>query len=161
VILYGVILVLTFIFFTLLGYVVHRMFHQSWAGVFYRAHSNHHNQQYPPGDLVSDVYRDAGTDNTTLWMLAVFSPLILGNIVLTVAGIIPTFVGVGILVEMGVVSWLNESIHNSVHLTKSFWHRLWFFARLRRLHDQHHIDQGSNYGIFSFVWDKVFGTFRE
>jgi sterol desaturase/sphingolipid hydroxylase (fatty acid hydroxylase superfamily) len=155
------ILLLAFVFFTFLGYVVHRVFHQSWAGVFYRAHCNHHNQQYPPGDLVSDVYRHAGSDNSFRWFLLAFSPLILGAVALTVAGVVPIIVGVGLLVEMGIVAWLNDAIHDGTHITRSVWHRFRFFDRLQRLHFQHHLDQGTNYSIWWFVWDRVFGTYRE
>ena len=160
--LYIAVLVLTFVFFTFLGYMVHRMFHQSWSGIFYRAHSSHHLKEYPKHDLVSDVYRDSGVSNTFYYFLAIFSPLIVGNVVLTVIGAMPLLLGIGIFIEMGVVSWINGDLHDSFHTTSSKWHRFWFFSRLKRLHDLHHdLNVGTNYGIFSFTWDKLFGTFRK
>lgn len=155
------ILILAFVFFTFLGYIVHRIFHSPWSGSFYKAHLNHHFLQYPPNDQVSDVYRDAGVDNT-FWRFALwFSPLVIGNIVLTILGIIPIVLGVGVFIEMAAVSFINDRFHDSFHLTKTFWHRFWFFDRLQKLHALHHHRVDRNYGIFSFFWDKIFGTYIE
>jgi sterol desaturase/sphingolipid hydroxylase (fatty acid hydroxylase superfamily) len=151
---------MSFIFMTLLGYITHKIFHKKWSGRFYRAHFNHHYLQYPPEDLISDKYRDAGKDNTVYLFALCFSPFIIGNIILTILGIIPIILGVGIFIEMAVVSLLNSELHDAFHLTNSFWHKFWFFDNLKKLHFQHHFDQSKNYGIFSFMWDKIFRTYR-
>jgi sterol desaturase/sphingolipid hydroxylase (fatty acid hydroxylase superfamily) len=156
-----VILFLTFVFLTFLGYSVHRMFHSPWSGRFYRSHKNHHFQQYPADNLVSDVYRDAGADNTFWLFFLCFSPFIISNIVLTILGIIPIILGVGIFIEMAIVSFINDRLHDSFHITKTFWHRFWFFDRLQKLHFLHHFDVNSNFGIFSFFWDRLFGTYQD
>lgn len=144
-----------------LGYVFHIVFHKSWSGHFYRAHMNHHLKQYPPEDYVSDVYRDAGKDNTIYLFAFAFFPLVFLDIVLIIFGALSIVFGVGVLVEMIVISWLNSEMHDAFHTTKTFWHRFWFFERLKKLHYMHHVDMTKNYGIFSFTWDKIFGTFKD
>lgn len=153
------------IFFTLfvltfLGYGFHWMFHQPWSGRFFKAHMNHHTKQYPPSDFYSDEYRDPGKDNT-VWLFAlVFSPIVLTMIALTVTGTVSLFMGLAILAEMGIIGWLNNSLHDSFHLRNSFWDKFPFFEKLRKLHFEHHVDMSKNFGIFSFIWDKIFGTYH-
>jgi sterol desaturase/sphingolipid hydroxylase (fatty acid hydroxylase superfamily) len=157
-----VILIFGLIFMTLLGYVTHKAFHQPWSGIFFRAHTDHHNKQYPSSNMVSEVYRSSGNNNTTYYFAAIFSPLIIGNILLTIFGIISIFLGIGIFIEMGIVSYFNIILHDSFHLKNSFWHRFWFFDRLVKLHTIHHLDQQKNFSIFGlFIWDKIFNTYEE
>jgi sterol desaturase/sphingolipid hydroxylase (fatty acid hydroxylase superfamily) len=156
-----VILISAWIIMILLGHLAHMAFHQKWAGIFHQAHLNHHNIQYPPSDMLSEKYRNAGTDNTTIYFAIIFSPLIIGNILLTIFGIVPIIIGVGIFLEMLTVSLLNIFIHDALHITNGFWHRFKFFKNLQKLHFVHHIDQTKNFGIFNFFWDKAFGTYEE
>jgi sterol desaturase/sphingolipid hydroxylase (fatty acid hydroxylase superfamily) len=153
------VLLLVFILMTFLGYAFHWMFHQKWSGPFWKAHMVHHLFRYPPSSFLSAKYRDAGKDNTTWLFALVFAPLIIAVIVLTVFHIISLFIGISILIEMSLIGALNNSLHDSFHLTNSFWHRFWFFDRLVKLHLNHHIRMGSNFGIFSFSWDRIFRTY--
>lgn len=154
-----VILGLTLVFFTFLGYVFHLMFHKPWSGRFYKAHMNHHLKQYPASDYYSDEYRDPGQDNTVWLFTLVFSPFVITVLLLTVFRIISMTIGIPVLLEMALIGWVNNDLHDSFHLRKSFWQRFWFFDRLVKLHYNHHVNMGTNYGIFSFIWDKIFGTF--
>jgi len=155
------VLFLTFILLTFLGYGFHWMFHQPWSKRFYVAHMNHHTKQYPPTDFYSDKYRDPGKDNTVWAFLLVFSPIILIVLFATIFNIIPTIIGLSIIIEMAIIGWLNNSLHDSFHLRKTFWHRFKFFDRLTKLHYQHHIDMRMNYGIFNFTFDRIFRTYRQ
>jgi sterol desaturase/sphingolipid hydroxylase (fatty acid hydroxylase superfamily) len=158
---YLLILVIGFLTLTCLGYWAHYCFHKRWSGRLYNAHMSHHTRLYPKTDLVSENYRHAGKDNT-VWLFAiVFSPFILGALLLTIFGILPLGIGVEILGLMVVVSYLNNALHDAYHLRNSFWHRLPFFERLRKLHFLHHNRMNSNFGIINFFWDRVFGTYRE
>lgn len=157
----AIILLLIFILFTFLGYVFHWMFHQEWSGIFYRKHKNHHEKQYPETDLISDVYREAGADNTTFLFLGVFSPIIIGTILLMVFGVVGKIFGGVILFEMVVIGLINAYLHDSFHLNKSIWHKWPAFDRLRKLHFIHHHNQSKNFGIFSFVWDRMFKSYSE
>lgn len=150
--------ILAFIFFTFLGYITHRWFHSKSSGVFFTAHMNHHLKQYPKNDLLSEKYRDAGKDNTFYYFLLVFSPFIISAIYLATVNF---WLGLIILIEMAAVSALNDRLHDAFHIKDTFLKRFDFFRKLRRLHFIHHRDMSSNYGIFSFAWDKVFKTFKE
>jgi len=153
-------IILTLFTLTLLGYGFHWMFHQPWSGHFYKAHMNHHLKQYPPTDFYSDTYRYAGKDNTVVLFGLVFAPIVITMIVLTATGGVSLFLGLSVLAEMGIIGALNNSLHDCFHLRNSFWQKFSFFERLRKLHFQHHVDMSTNYGIFSFIWDQIFGTYR-
>lgn len=160
-ILYLLIILGTLFFFTFLGYVIHWSFHQKWSGKFYKSHLNHHTKQYPASNFYSDVYRDAGKDNSVYLFMIVFSPLIITMLLLTITNTIPYLLGSIILAEMAVVGFLNNEMHDSFHIKGTMWEKLPFFKRLTDLHYIHHVDMSRNFGIFSFVWDKVFGTYEE
>lgn len=151
----------TFILLTFLGYGFHWMFHQPWSKRFYVAHMNHHTKQYPPTDFYSDKYRDPGKDNTVLLFAFAFAPFVITTIALTATASISLFLGLSILAEMAIIGVLNNSLHDSFHLRKTFWHRFKFFDRLTKLHYQHHIDMRMNYGIFNFTFDRIFRTFKQ
>jgi sterol desaturase/sphingolipid hydroxylase (fatty acid hydroxylase superfamily) len=145
---------------TFLGYFFHWIFHQKWSGRLNIAHKTHHNILYPPKDFVSDVYRNPKKDNTVYLFGLVFAPFILTAFFLTVFRIIPLGIGLIILGEMAIVGTVNNFLHDAFHLKNSFWHKFWFFPRLKRLHYNHHVRQNTNFGIFSFVWDRVFHTYN-
>ena len=155
--------VLMFIFIsflgTFLGYVFHTMFHKPWSGRFYKAHMTHHEKLYPVNDFLSDEYRDPGKDNTVWLFLLMFSPLAPILFALVFYSIIPLPMGIMALIEMILIGWVNNNMHNGFHLRKSRWDKFKFYARLRKLHYQHHIDMNSNFGIYSYMWDRIFGSF--
>jgi sterol desaturase/sphingolipid hydroxylase (fatty acid hydroxylase superfamily) len=156
-----VILIVSLIVMTLLGHLVHMAVHSPKTGIFYKAHADHHFRQYPPNDLVSTKYRNAGANSTTIYFLFIFSPLIISVLFLTIFGVISTFLGIGLLIDMAIVSYFNSAIHDALHIEQSFWHRFWFFKRVQYLHNIHHFDTSKNFGIFYFFWDKLFGTYKE
>jgi sterol desaturase/sphingolipid hydroxylase (fatty acid hydroxylase superfamily) len=145
---------------TFLGYIFHRMFHQPWSGKFYDAHMTHHTKLYPASDYTSDEYREPGKDNTVWLFLLAFSPLGIIVLSLMLFSVIPIAMGIGIILEMILIGFVNNNMHDGFHLRKSFWDRFKFFSHLRKLHYEHHVDMSKNYGIFYFMWDKLFGTFK-
>jgi hypothetical protein len=146
---------------TFLGYIFHRMFHASWSGRFYKAHMTHHQKLYPANDFYSDSYRDPGKDNTFWLFLAAFTPLGIATALLMVFGVISISIGLVAIGTMSFIGFINNSLHDSFHLRKSFWHRFWFFDRLQKLHYIHHVDMTMNFGIFNFTWDKLLKTFTK
>ena len=159
--LYFIIFVLNFFILTLLGWIFHWIIHQKWAGKAYKMHYNHHFLQYSTDRFVSDKYRNPGKDNSVVIFGIMFAPIILTVLILTIFRTIPLSFGIMTLIEMTVIAFLNDNLHDSFHLTNSFWHKFWFFPRLKRLHFQHHKNTQTNFSIFNFFWDKVFGTYRE
>jgi sterol desaturase/sphingolipid hydroxylase (fatty acid hydroxylase superfamily) len=158
---YIIIFILTFLLTTLLGYLIHWALHQQWSGSFYKAHINHHFKQYPKHNLMSDVYRDAGKDNTTYLFILCFSPLIIGLCVSIFIGLIPLLYGIMMFSEMVIIGLLNNYMHDGFHLNNTIWNHLPGYQRLRELHFIHHFSVQKNLGIFTFMWDKLLGTFRD
>jgi sterol desaturase/sphingolipid hydroxylase (fatty acid hydroxylase superfamily) len=124
----------------------------------------HHQKLYPPSDYKSDTYRDAGKDSTTKFFLAITIPMIVGLIVLGVFLHMPLYLMAIALVEALALGWLHDYLHDAFHIKN---HKLskvpvlkHFFVVWDDLHYIHHVDMTKNYGIFTFFWDKVFGTFE-
>lgn len=135
--------------------------HQPFSGPFYRKHWAHHYKQYPANDMFSVKYRSSGKDNSIFLFGILLSPVVLGMLAMTIFHVVPMVLGILLLIEMGVVGYLNAAIHDDMHLFKSFWGRFWFFGELVYKHHIHHLDTSKNLGIFWFGWDKVFGSFQK
>lgn len=153
--------ILVYFFGGFLGYWVHWIFHQSWSGPMYRLHKTHHDKMYPPQDYLSEVYRDAGSHNTAPWFAAIIMGVML-----------PLFFG---LWHFGVSSWLvftaifesliigfmTDWIHSSLHIRGHILERFRVFRVWRTAHWVHHSNVNFNLGIYSFGWDKTFGTWKK
>ena len=160
-IIYSLILFVSWFFFAFLGYGAHWFLHQEFSGPFYRIHFSHHYKQYPPNDMFSIKYRSSGKDNSIVLFGILFSPVVLGMLAMTIFHVVPMVLGILLLIEMGIVSVLNATIHDDMHLFESFWGRFWFFSELVYKHNIHHLDTSKNLGIFYFGWDRVFGSFKK
>lgn len=146
---------------SLLGYVIHWAIHRPWAGKAYRAHRAHHIDLYPPGKLISDEYRFAGSQSTVYTFLLAFSPLLLLPIILAIVGWFSIAQAIAALVAMGLVGLLNDIIHDSFHVKNHWLSRLIpGYDRMQQLHFIHHVNMKKNFGIYSFFWDRLFRTFR-
>lgn len=154
---------ITFIISGLFGYVVHKSLHQKWLGRFNDMHMTHHLRLYPSEDFVSDKYRNAGKDNTVVIFGVAAIPLVVVPILLGVFHILPLGMVITSLTVMIVMSLLHSYLHDSFHIRNHWLYRLPIINKMFKkwvyLHYLHHVDMGTNYGIFLFHWDKVFGTF--
>lgn len=153
---------ITYFISTLFGYVVHWAIHQKWSGPLNKMHLTHHLKLYPAGDYFSDVYRDAGKDDSTFIFALPALPVITAPIFLWWLGILPLPLMITSLIVMLIMILLHIHIHNAFHLRNHFLNRIpilgkWF-KNWNDLHYLHHIKFGRNLGIFSFHWDKLFGT---
>lgn len=149
----------TYFFSTFIGYFIHKLFHQSWAGFTNRAHMTHHIFKYPPKNLISDEYRSAGKDNTVIYFIPVVVTMLSAIAWGQHIGWLSLFYAIFISVEIVVVSLLHEFVHASFHLERSIFHCWPGYGRLRELHFIHHSNMKKNFGILDFIWDYVFGTF--
>lgn len=158
-------LFITYIIISLFGYVVHWSLHQPWTGRLHVSHMTHHQKLYPPTDFTSDAYRSAGQDSASRIFLLASLPLILIPVMLCIWGILPFYLMVGILVVEALVGFLNDYLHDAFHINHHWLLRTPVLKDIFRigirLHYLHHVDMGTNYGIFAFHWDKLFGTFRK
>jgi sterol desaturase/sphingolipid hydroxylase (fatty acid hydroxylase superfamily) len=148
---------------TLFGHVVHWSLHQPWTGWLNNAHMTHHQRLYPPYDYLSDVYRQAGKDSTPKFFAIAAIPLIVAPPILWAVGALPLPMMITILVMELVIGFLHNYLHDAFHIRKHWLYRVpviksWF-GNWVNLHWQHHIDMQSNFGIFSFFWDRVFSTY--
>jgi sterol desaturase/sphingolipid hydroxylase (fatty acid hydroxylase superfamily) len=159
-----VVAILTFLVVTLFGHIAHWCLHQPWAGKVHQAHLTHHIRLYPPSDFMSVQYRDAGKDATPKFFILTGAPLILAPIILCGLGVIHWPVMLTILLTEAVVGYPHNYLHDAFHIQDHWMSRVWPIDRLFKLwvelHYIHHVDMTSNYGIYTFLWDKVFGTFR-
>lgn len=125
---------------------------------------SHHLKMYPPEDYSSDVYRHAGNSSTPKYFALVALPVILAPIVLGILGILPLHLVLIVLAMEGLMGLLNDRVHDAFHINKHWMSRMpglrTLFARWNKLHYLHHVDMSKNYGIFTFHWDHLFGTYK-
>jgi sterol desaturase/sphingolipid hydroxylase (fatty acid hydroxylase superfamily) len=156
-------ILISFFVSSLFGYVVHWALHQSWSGKLNSSHMAHHLTLYPPDDYQSDAYRSAGKDNTVLIFGCLASPVVLSPIVLGILGILPLTLVIVAITVMALMSVSHNYLHDAFHIRNHFLTRLPLvknmFASWSRLHYLHHVNMSSNYGIFIFTMDRLFGTF--
>lgn len=153
---------ITFVVISLFGYWTHRWLHHTSSGALYRSHMAHHLKFYPPSDYMSiDEYRDPGNDNTAHIFLMLGLPLLAAPVVLLILHIIgwPVFITIGVstLIFGGAHDYLHDSFHvQNVWMRKHYW-----FEKLTWLHFLHHTHMQTNYGIYFFGWDRIFGTMKK
>lgn len=151
---------------TLFGYIVHWSLHQEWSGFFNQSHMAHHLKLYPPGDYLSEKYRDAGKDSTPkFFFFAALPTLIFPVLGLHFLGILSwtlTLLAWVIMFGVGLMkNYLHDAFHIKNHkLTQIPLVKSWF-NNLVRLHYNHHVDMSKNFGISTFFWDRRFKSFME
>jgi sterol desaturase/sphingolipid hydroxylase (fatty acid hydroxylase superfamily) len=150
------VLVLGFFFFEGAGYLIHRLMHARWSGPLWRSHMAHHLKLYPPKFTLSDKYLHPGADSAVWRYVAIISFFaVLGVIFL------PLWMALTLIVEVAVVGFLNDQVHDGVHIRNSWLGRTSWGRRLRALHDVHHHNMKKNLGIVTFGLDHVLGTFED
>jgi hypothetical protein len=156
--------ILSFLVTTLFGHVVHWSLHQTWSGAIHRSHMAHHLRLYPPSDFFSEVYRSAGKDSSPKFFLIAAIPLILAPVVLWFLGVFSLPVMITVLVMEGLMGFLHDYLHDAFHIKDHWLYRVYairrLFTRWVGIHYLHHVDMKSNFGIFTFMWDHIFRTFR-
>lgn len=158
-----IVIIATFILTNLFGYVVHWALHQSWSGSFNESHMTHHLKLYPANDFLSDVYREAGKDATPKFFVIAAIPLISLPIILYLFGLLSVWVMIISIVEMFTIGLLDNYLHDAFHIKNHWMNKVpiinKYFAAWERLHFLHHVNMNYNFGIFNFMWDKIFSSF--
>ncbi len=146
------------------GYSLHKFLHSSKSGKLGRQHSAHH-RLYTINDFTSHQYRDAGKDNSTIIFFIAALPLAAIPIIFSFAGVFPIYLTISIILEMSLIGYLNVYIHDTFHIRNHWLNRApiinRFYKRLIKDHFIHHKFVKTNFGIFSFEFDKLFGTYRK
>jgi sterol desaturase/sphingolipid hydroxylase (fatty acid hydroxylase superfamily) len=118
---------------------------------------------YPPSDYVSKEYRQAGRDSTPKFFAIAGIPLILAPIVLWYFGIIGMPVAITVIVVEALMGFLHNYLHDAFHIKDHWLYRIYairrLFAHWTAIHYLHHVEMSKNYGIFTYFWDRVFGTY--
>ena len=135
----AVALVLTFVFGTLMEYVIHRLMHRSYF--LGKRHARHHREGWGQGWL--GEFRDYFIPSIPLTLL--------GFLVSTPVGI---GMAVGVVTFTAVAAYSHEIQHENPDLV--FWMR----QPVHYLHHKHHMWK-DNFGITVDWWDRLFGTYRQ
>jgi sterol desaturase/sphingolipid hydroxylase (fatty acid hydroxylase superfamily) len=154
---------LSFLITTLFGHISHWSFHQPFSGSIHKAHMTHHLKLYPPSDYLSETYRQAGGDSTPKFFVIAAIPLLLIPIMLWLFGIISGPAAITVLIVALVVGLMHNYLHDAFHIEGHWMYRIYgirsLFAHWTTVHYLHHVDMSKNYGIFTFFWDRIFGTY--
>lgn len=140
------------------GYMVHKALHLPVLGIIHRTHDIHHRLMYPPDDyLDAGEYREVEDQAQPFKYYAAASvPLLFITYYL-----MPFCIFSALALELLLVAWLNDWLHQKLHIKGHWLEKFRWFHRLRALHWHHHVDDTKNLGIFSWGPDKVLGTFQE
>jgi len=144
----------------LFGYLAHWIMHKRWSGRLYQAHYTHHQVLYPPEDMYSDKYREAGIDDSGKLFILLFLPIILVILAFGWFKVIPLWAAILTVIEMGLIGYLHDFWHEKFHLSNTWWKKFKWFQHLTQLHYIHHIETSKNLGIFNFWWDRVFKSYH-
>jgi sterol desaturase/sphingolipid hydroxylase (fatty acid hydroxylase superfamily) len=154
---------LTVLVTSLFGHCMHWALHQPGAGRAHQAHMVHHLKLYPPNDYVSKTYRHAGKDSSPQFFATGATPLVVLPGILWVFGIMSLTVMLTVLAVEVVMAFLNNYLHDSFHIENHRLNRVWavrrWYERLTAVHYLHHLDMTKNFGIFTFWWDRFFGSY--
>jgi len=147
---------------TFIGHMIHWALHKRWSGRFYTGHMEHHLEHYPPWSLISQKYKMPKWHHSGP---ALFTPAFL--IIVAVAGGLTWLLSLPLvlMVTSGVTilafGLLNDVVHDAFHLEKSWMHQIPGFDKMRARHFLHHHNMRKNFGIVTFVWDRVFRTLKD
>lgn len=164
---YVIAVILGIIFTEVLGYTVHRMLHSQHQKIAWltELHLVHHQQIYPPTKLRSTKYI-APPNGKFLgmgveWILPV-SLVTAPVITIALALGMPFWTVATFLVSaLTWTAFMISYMHDAFHIKRSWLLRSRWFKRIRKLHDLHHLDMTSNFGICFFSLDKLFKTYRK
>lgn len=146
---------------SLFGYCAHRVLHEGWTWMLHDKHMVHHIQLYPITDFFSETYRGAGKDSTAKIFAIVGAPMLALPLLASVFGLVSLATGFILIAEMLAVGYLHDYLHDSFHIKDHWLNRFAPFRKLVALHQVHHENMQKNFGIFTFVWDKLFKTFQD
>lgn len=156
----AVAILLSLVVASFFGHVTHWALHQTWAGAAHRGHMAHHLTHYPPGHLTSLQYRGAAWHQSGTFLFT--PPLVCVTVLLGAAmrlcGLEWSAIGASAATVV-VYALASDWFHDSFHLRRYARAPLWYH-NLAALHFQHHRDMRCNYGILTFMWDRVFTTWR-
>ena len=146
---------------SLFGYFVHRALHEPWMGRFHVKHMTHHEVLYPADDFFSEEYRSAGKDST-FWTFALMGlPILIVPPVAAWMGLVSLTTGFILMAEVILLGVAHDVIHDKLHIKDTLLKYFPTFQKWVKLHQVHHVDMTKNFGIFSFVWDRVFKTLKQ
>lgn len=139
----------------LIGYLYHRLAHEPGTAL-YHAHMRHHLEAYPHTDFMSvERYRDTGTSSFTIWFIPVFLLFVSVQFLL-----LPMPLFWFALATTCFSAAMNIYVHDAVHVSSMSMDSGWFkWARLR--HFVHHRNMKRNFGIWMFLFDRLFRTLKE
>ena len=136
----------------------HRILHHKISGPVFRAHTDHHDTQYPPEDCLSATYRQPHWRNRPIWYYVPPAGLLTAAFFYFT----PLYIAIALTIELIAIAWANDWIHEKIHIEGHWLERYKWFWRLRDLHWHHHVDESKNLGIFSWFTDKYISrTFEE
>jgi sterol desaturase/sphingolipid hydroxylase (fatty acid hydroxylase superfamily) len=147
-------IVLTYELCCLVQALLHRFVgHRPTVRTIFLRHTRSHHALYRPRTFERDRYADE-----ELGVSHAFTPFAL--LLAAVAyWSLPIDLFLVSCATVAFTCFAHGYVHTHYHLRRSWLQRFDWFRRLRELHRVHHVDQRSNFGVLTLVWDRAMGTF--
>mmetsp|Transcript_49718 Transcript_49718/g.124975 ORF Transcript_49718/g.124975 Transcript_49718/m.124975 type:complete len:224 (-) Transcript_49718:330-1001(-) len=146
--------------FHLVGYILHRIVHCEWSGIFHQVHMRHHTCLYPTSSLQTDQYVSE-SGSMRIKALPALLAAVLARLFFNVGDYFLLFV-----LEMIFLACVSELLHRTYHLRHppawldaGILHRRW--RAWRRMHFAHHNRPSAQFfalGCFDPLLDALLHT---
>jgi sterol desaturase/sphingolipid hydroxylase (fatty acid hydroxylase superfamily) len=153
-------IVFLFLFLEFIAYMWHRFInHLGFLGDKIRVtHYCHHEEMYPHDNMISDKYKTS--HDTWPWFIPLFIfgylPLYLIYKKYNINKYLISMFILQLTLHVYIISYIHDSYHIKNHwLNKYKWYRT-----NKKYHYIHHLDN-KNYGITTYIFDYLFGTFSD
>ena len=151
-------IIFSFFFAEFLGYMWHRnVNHMGLLGSNIRfTHWKHHHIDYPPGDMITNKYKNPKLFDSEMWTFG-FGAII--SVILFFKYIKFTKKEKIILIIFFLLIGITNSvIHDSYHVHNHHLNKYKWYRSKKNAHDIHH-RLNCNYGIITYTFDRLFGTY--
>jgi sterol desaturase/sphingolipid hydroxylase (fatty acid hydroxylase superfamily) len=148
------------IYVEFIGYSWHRFInHYGLFGDKIRvSHYCHHEEIYPYDDMISDEYKTS--HDTWPWIIPY---VILGCLPLYIAyknKKISYDIFIILFIQLTLHVYIISYIHDSYHIKDHWLNNYSWYTENKKYHYIHHLDN-KNYGITTYIFDHIFGTFSD
>ena len=145
-------LILGFVLFEGVIFAAHYLMHQRWTGPLWESHQLHH-KLYNPKHQTTQTFNPVG------WKSFRFRAMIFCFVTALLFAVLPFTMAITMCFEIIVLAIATDYIHDATHTSDHKLRRYGWFRYLQDLHWIHHANVKKNFGVLTFFYDKLIGSY--